>query len=73
MNKQQTLASICEQVYRRFPEVVGIQPRVQDQGGDKLLLIFHARAKTSDGLSIPRTVRVVVSPDGKIVKMTTSR
>jgi hypothetical protein len=73
MNKQQTLASICEQVYRRFPEVAGIQPRVQDQAGEKLLLIFHARAKTADGLSISRTVRVVVSPDGNIVKMTTSR
>ena len=73
MSNQQTLASICEQVYRRFPEVAGIQPRIQDQAGDHLLLIFHATAKTADGRSIPRTVRIVVSPAGKIVKMTTSR
>lgn len=73
MSDQQTLAGICEQVYRRFPEVAGKQPRVQHQPDDRLLLIFHATAKTSDGRSIPRTVRVVVSAAGKIVKMTTSR
>jgi hypothetical protein len=73
MTNRQTLASICEQVYRRFPEVAGIQPRVQEQPGDHLLLIFHNSVKAADGRSISRTVRAVVSPDGKIVKLTTSR
>ncbi|MBE0699718.1 MAG: hypothetical protein IH586_22560 [Anaerolineaceae bacterium] len=73
MSNRQSIASICEQVYRRFPEVAGKQPRVQSQSGDQLLLIFHGSAKTADGRSIPRIIRVVVSPDGKIVKMTTSR
>jgi len=73
MSNRQTLDSICNQVYRRFPEVTGTQPRIQDQPGDKLLLIFHGNVKASDGRSIPRTVRVVVAPTGKIIKMTTSR
>lgn len=73
MSEQQSLASICEQVYRRFPEVAGKQPRVQHQPGDKLLLIFHSTGKTADGRAISRSVRVVVSAAGKIVKMTTSR
>jgi hypothetical protein len=73
MSDRQSISSICEQVYRRFPEVSGIQPRVQDQAGDQLLLIFHGSARAADGKSIPRTVRVVVNPAGKIIKMTTSR
>jgi hypothetical protein len=73
MSNRQSIASICEQVYRRFPEVAGIQPRVQDQPGDQLLLIFHGSAKAADGKSIPRIIRVVVNQAGKIVKMTTSR
>jgi hypothetical protein len=73
MSNKQSLASICEQVYRRFPEISGVQPRVQEQGVDQLLLVFHGSARTADGKSISRTVRVVVSPAGKIVKMTTSR
>jgi hypothetical protein len=73
MSSRQSIASICEQVYRRFPEVSGTQPRVQEQPKDQLLLIFHGSAKAADGRSIPRTVRVVIGADGRIVKMTTSR
>jgi hypothetical protein len=73
MSDQQNLANICEQVYRRFPEVAGKQPRVFPQAEGQLLLVFHATAKTSDGRALPRTVRVVVSAAGKIVKMTTSK
>jgi hypothetical protein len=73
MSNRQTLAGIYEQVYRRFPEIAGTQPRVQDQPGNKLLLIFHSSAKTSDGKNMPRTVRVVVDASGKIIKTTSSR
>lgn len=73
MTNRQSLADICDQVYRRFPEVAGAQPRVQEQPGDHLLLIFHGSGKAADGRAIPRTVRVVVSPVGKIEKISTSR
>ncbi len=67
------IAEICAQVYRRFPEVEGSQPRQQSFPGENLLFIFHGSAQTSDGKKMDRTVRVVVSPFGKIIKMTTSR
>ncbi len=73
MSSRPSLSSIYEQVYRRFPEIAGTQPRVQEQPDDRLLLIFNGTARTADGRSIPRTVRVVVSATGKILKMTTSR
>lgn len=73
MSNRTSLSSIYEQVYKRFPEISGVQPRVQNQPGDQLLLIFQGSARAADGKTIPRIIRVVVSPAGKIVKMTTSR
>jgi|WetSurMetagenome_2_1015567.scaffolds.fasta_scaffold1015795_2 hypothetical protein len=67
------LESICSQVYQRFPEVKGVQPKISTPGDSQTLLIFSGKATTADGKTITRNVRVVVGPTGKIVKMTTSR
>jgi hypothetical protein len=77
--------SIAAQVYRRFPEFAGIQPKVRMQTAPQAkstyaqptyLLTFRssATAISSTGeISITRWVRVVVSESGKIIKITTSR
>jgi hypothetical protein len=65
--------SISKDIFRKYPEVNGIQPEVRAQGQSLHLLIFKGKAKTEDGHSITRTVRVVVDENGKIVKTTTSR
>ena len=70
---QQMLSMICTQVYRRFPEVLGSQPKLQTRPDNQVLLVFRGSSKTNDGHSISHVVRVVASPDGKIIKMTTSR
>jgi hypothetical protein len=70
---QQVLNSVCQQVYRRFPEVSGSQPKIQPRPGDQFLLIFNGGAKAADGRKISQTVRVVANQDGKIIKVTTSR
>jgi hypothetical protein len=70
---QQILASVCEQVYRRFPEVSGSRPSVQDRPGSQYLLIFHGSARSADGRTIAHTVRIVANAAGKIVKATSSR
>lgn len=72
MNRQ-ALSSLCEQIYRRFPQVAGSQPTVQSRPDGQSLLIFRGTAKTADGHTINQTVRVVASPEGKIVKTTTSK
>ncbi len=72
MNRQ-TLTNICEQVYRRFPQVAGSHPKMENRPDDQVLLIFRGSAKTADGHAIAHTIRVVVSPDGKITKVTTSK
>jgi hypothetical protein len=77
-----TLKSISSQVYLRFPEVQGSQPKVQTQAvpqtkpapvSTTYLIIYRGSAKTQDGKLISRTVRVVANAQGKILKITTSR
>ena len=70
---RQILSTVCEQVYRRFPQVAGSQPGTQDRPDGNVLLIFRGSGKAADGHVIPHTVRVVVNPSGKIVKTSTSR
>lgn len=70
---QQTVEKICEKVYKRFPETQKKKPKVKPYEGDLYLLIFSYNAKTADGKNLPRAVRVVANPKGKIIKMTTSR
>lgn len=70
---QETMKKVCEQIYKRFPDVQGSKPKVRAYEQDQALLIFQGKGTTADGRSIPRTVRVVVNPDGKIKKVSTSR
>ena len=69
----QLINDICQQVYRAHPEVKGAKPKVQPYNGSGSLLIFQSKAKTEDGHAITHTIRVVVSTDGKIKKISASR
>ena len=64
---------ISADIYRKFPEVSGARPSVQSQAEDTYLLIFKGTATAADGKKIQRTVRVVATGNGKILKTTTSR
>jgi hypothetical protein len=69
--------SISSRVYRQFPEVKGVKPKVRLQSGSgdtsKYLLTFQGEVLTSTGKAMPRLVRVVASGGGDILKITTSR
>jgi hypothetical protein len=67
---------VCQQVYRKFPEVNGIKPSIKSQPSDEgqhYLLTFKGNATTPDGKILPRIVRVVANDKGKLIKLTTSR
>ncbi|HEX7433379.1 MAG TPA: hypothetical protein VF326_06955 [Anaerolineaceae bacterium] len=77
-----TIDAVCKQVYSRFPEVNGCAPKIQAQelnpagvarGSANYLFVFNGKGTTANGKPISRTVRVVVTERGKIIKMTTSR
>jgi len=69
------IKSISTHVYRKFPEMKGIKPKVrlQSTGGSKYLLTFQTVVELALGRSMPRWVRVVASDDGEILKITTSK
>lgn len=81
-----TIETISQDIYRRFPEVAGVRPKVRKQPIPKsegnlyippekrnYLVTFTIDVKGPGGQVIPRWVRVVVSPKGKIIKTTTSK
>ncbi|HHY87765.1 MAG TPA: hypothetical protein GYA06_02425 [Chloroflexi bacterium] len=70
---ERLLNQVCQQVYRKCPEVDGVRPSVKAQPGDTTLLVFKARASTASGAAMPRTVRVTVNAAGKITKISSSR
>jgi hypothetical protein len=67
------LNSVCEQVYRKFPETDGTQPKVTTRSENEYLFVFKVSVTTADGKSLPRVVRAVADANGKITKLTTSR
>jgi hypothetical protein len=79
---ERLVANICREVYRRFPELRGKRPRVQSfslernsspNASAKYLLTFQGKATTATNKTLPYNVRVVVSAQGKILKMNMSR
>jgi hypothetical protein len=76
------IKAISNQIYRRFPEVSGSQPKVTARPDPQakslpktrtFLLTYRGSVKAPDGKSIPRVVRVIINEQGRILKMTTSR
>jgi hypothetical protein len=79
-----TIQKISSQVYRQFPEVEGVKPKVRQRppsvkpaskngSSETFLLTFQGSASLGSGKSIPRLVRVVATSQGKILKISTSR
>jgi hypothetical protein len=77
---------IRTQIYRRFPEVEGVKPTIRkqpvpdtykgkksDAGERNYLFTFKSHVSGPGGQKIPRYIRVVVTPAGKILKVSTSK
>jgi hypothetical protein len=79
---EKLIENICREVYKGYPELRGKRPRVQrfnlernglPNASPKFLLIFQGHATTATNKRLPYLVRVVVSAQGKILKMSMSR
>ena len=75
MMKRDLINTISQEVYRRFPDLAGVRPKVklQRSSPQSFLLTFQSRATLPGGKSLPRLVRVVANEQGKILKISTSR
>jgi len=69
--EKQALEKVNRRVFRKFPEMSGVKPSVRRRG-EVIQLIYRTQTRTADGHLLPRRVRVVATPEGKILKMTTS-
>lgn len=69
----ETLQAVTRKVARKFPAVRGRKPTVRREGETLVRLIYRIDAETADGHKIVQRVRVVVTREGKILKMSTSR
>lgn len=77
--------SISKTIYRRFPEVAGVKPKVRkqpipgsqtkssDEKKHNYLLTYKNNVEGPGGRTITRIVRVVATSSGKIIKTTTSK
>jgi hypothetical protein len=73
---QKYIRNVAAKVYRQFPEMSGIQPKVRrktdSQGSPAgFLLTFNTKVNVG-GKALSRWVRVVTDDYGKIIKITTS-
>lgn len=79
---------ITKLIYRQFPEMDGVEPKIRHQteeparskakgmsihSTESYLLIYQCKVNTSNGKTLSRSIRVVATPEGKILKITTSR
>lgn len=77
-----TFENVCKEVYRRFPEIRGVKPKIQPYrpssahstaATTKTLFIFQGSGLTDNKKSLTYLVRVVVNADGSILRMSMSR
>ena len=67
-----TVDKINKVIYRDYPFFKGIKPKVNERGGE-LLLVYEKNEKTEDGLSLPMMLRVRADSEGKIKAVSGSR
>ena len=76
MNKD-AVQKVTNRVYRDFPEMKGTTPKVTQAKSaaapPSFTLTYNTTAKGPGGRAIPRFVRVVADPNGKIIRISTSR
>ncbi|HID85136.1 MAG TPA: hypothetical protein EYP54_08575 [Anaerolineales bacterium] len=76
---EKRLHLINRRVYRDFPEFRGARPIVRrlrtarEGQPPRVLLLYRRRVTTADGKRLTRMVRVLATPKGKILKITTSK
>ncbi len=80
------IKAISAQIYKQFPEVAGVQPKIRRQPGTgaagkarsnapkipTFLLTYFTTVPGPGGKSFPRWVRVTSDAAGRIVKISTS-
>lgn len=59
-------------IYRRFPEMKGVQPKVSPSRG-RYIYTFKKKLPVAGGGDLLQVVRVVADEDGEVIKVSVSR
>ncbi len=71
---KEIIAQVNQQIYRKFPQVQDAPPTLRRApSGPNVILTYRHTSTTEDGQTIERMVRATVTPDGQVVKISTSR
>jgi hypothetical protein len=65
--------NVNREIYKKFPNIAGISPKIIRQPGDKFLLIYNASGELPGGKVINQVIRVVCDSNGEVTKITSSR
>jgi hypothetical protein len=74
--KAKMIDKVSAEVYRKHPDIEGVKPTVTPREGSSssdTLLVYQKKVSGPGGKSINRIVRAVVSEDGEIKKISTSK
>jgi hypothetical protein len=84
--EKKIIENINKQIAKKFPETAGIKPSLRKQAlsekkqksprdgeARNYLLTYKFTANGPGGQKIPRWVRVIATPEGKVIKITTSK
>lgn len=71
--RKRSTGEVIREIQNNYPLYQGVQPKSKVQSDGNTLLIFEKNEKTEDGLPIKLTLRVTVSPNGKILKVSGSK
>jgi hypothetical protein len=71
--KKRSTGEVIREIQNEYPLYQGVQPKSKVQSNGNTLLIFEKNEKTEDDLPIKLTLRVTLSPAGKILKVSGSK
>jgi hypothetical protein len=72
-----SISKLTRSVIRKYPEMESVKPSIKEQkkpgGGTQFLLTYKGKVKLPGGRTMSRIVRVVADPNGRLVRMSTSK
>ena len=67
------IEKVNREIYKKFPNMAGINPKITQQPGNKILLIYKSSGELPGGKTLSQAIRVVVDSNGEVCKITSSR
>ena len=71
--EKEAIEEINLEVYRQYPYLKDIEPKITSLENGQFLLSYHGQAETADGHALPVTLHVTINDNKEILKFSSSR